>query len=54
MGNPGNPPDKPYQVITLSDDDQQASAQLQAALAAGFDVLFFSGNRVIVGNYRGR
>ena len=36
----GNPPDRPYQVITLDDDDDKATAQLQAARAAGFEVLF--------------
>ena len=65
MGGPSNPPDKPYVVKTLPDDDDQATAELQAARDAGFEVLFaipFRGEafgsdtksivtRVILGNY---
>ena len=59
MGGPSNPPDKPYVVKTLPDDDDQATAQLQAARDAGFQVLFAvehqtaiaSHTRVILGNY---
>ena len=66
MGGPGNPPDKPYVVKTLSDNDNQATAELQAARDAGFELLFAvpcgsveSGGdvvktRVILGNYKGR
>ena len=60
MGGPSNPPDKPYVVKTLLDDDDQATAQLQDARAAGFEVLFavpfdqgngITSTRVILGNY---
>lgn len=67
MGGPGTPPGKPYQVITLDDDDDKATAQLQAARAAGFEVLFAFehitnpepnvehwATRVILGNYVGK
>lgn len=65
MGGPNNPPDRPYVVLTLDDDDDKATGQLQAARKAGFEVLFafpFSGTghgnvgdmltRVILGNYQ--
>lgn len=60
MGGPSNPPDKPYVVKTLSNDDDVATGELQAARNAGFEVLFAipwnSGKgdivtRVILGNY---
>ena len=62
MGGPVNPPDKPYVVKTLSDDDDQATAELQAARDAGFEVLFATSidlgprtsTRVILGNYKGK
>jgi len=52
MGGPNNPPDRPYQVITLDTDDQKASAQLQLARDAGATEIFgFSNGRVIMGHY---
>ena len=63
----GNPNDKPYVVLTLDDDDDKATAQLQAARAAGFEVLFAVEHfvpssetannwqtRVILGAYQGK
>ena len=60
MGGPGHPPEKPYQVTTLDKDDAVATAQLQAARDAGFELLFaipfgdgfFTETRVILGNYK--
>jgi len=52
------PPDKPYVVVTLSDDDDTATAQLQTARDNGFEVLFafpfgeVARTRVILGNYK--
>ena len=54
------PPDKPYMVVTLSDDDDAATTQLQTARANGFEVLFVTSidlgprtsTRVILGNYK--
>jgi len=58
MGGPSNPPDKPYVVKMLSNNDDEATAQLQAARDAGFEVLFaveLEGEiRVILGNYKGK
>ena len=59
MGGPANPPDRPYIVKTLSYDDDKATAELQAARDAGFEVLFAvmcgtSATRVILGNYKGK
>jgi hypothetical protein len=58
MGGPVNPPDKPYVVKTLSDNDDQATAELQAARDAGFQVIAAAdsvhGMRVILGAYKGK
>lgn len=61
----GNPPDKPYVVLTLSDDDDAATTQLQTARDNGLEVLFAVpwgeptqggtlSTRVILGNYKGK
>ena len=53
-----NPPDKPgYLVKTLSDVDTDATAELEATRAAGYELLFAlpaSGmsTRVILSNYK--
>lgn len=50
-----NPPDKPYVVLTLDDDDDLATRRLQVARNDGFEVLFVvehnGHTRVILGNY---
>ncbi len=48
-----DPPDKPgYEVITLSDDDLAANAEIKTWADQGYEVVAFNGNRVILGNYK--
>ena len=52
-GGDVNPPGKPgYVVVTLEEDDAQATQQLNDLEAQGYELRFFSNGRAILDNYK--